>query len=139
VVRLHGYADRLELDAEGRVVVVDLKTGKYAPSGPEVERHSQLGLYQLAVDHGAADELVGRPATSGGAELVQLRLGDDLPKVQQQQPQAPSDGVRLVEEQLMQAARTLRSEEFVARPGTHCERCSFQAICPDKAAGTVLS
>jgi CRISPR/Cas system-associated exonuclease Cas4 (RecB family) len=39
----------------------------------------------------------------------------------------------------MQAARTLRSEEFVARPGTHCERCSFQAICPDKAAGTVLS
>ena len=24
-------------------------------------------------------------------------------------------------------------------PGTHCDRCTFQAICPDKAAGTVLS
>ncbi len=138
VVRLHGYADRLELDEDGRVVVVDLKTGKYPPSGPEVEKHSQLGLYQLAVDHGAADDLVGRPSTSGGAELVQLRLGDGLPKVQLQSPPS-GDGPRLIEEQLVQAVATLRAEEFVVRPGKHCDRCSFQAICPDKAAGTVLS
>jgi hypothetical protein len=118
--------------------VVDLKTGKYAPTGPEVERHSQLGLYQLAVDHGAADEIVGRSAASGGAELVQLRLGDDQPKVQHQSA-ATGDGPRLVEEQLARAGATLRAEEFVARPGTHCERCSFVAICPDKASGTVLS
>jgi superfamily I DNA/RNA helicase/RecB family exonuclease len=138
VVRLHGYADRLELDEEGRVVVVDLKTGKYPPTGPEVERHSQLGLYQLAVDHGAADELVGHAATSGGAELVQLRIGDQLPKVQLQP--APAAGQpRLIEEQLEQAVAALRAEEFVARPGSHCDRCTFQAICPTKAAGTVLS
>ncbi|WP_344151165.1 ATP-dependent DNA helicase [Nocardioides koreensis] len=140
VVRLHGYADRLELDEDGRVVVVDLKTGKYPPTGPEVEKHAQLGLYQLAVEHGAADETAGRPVASGGAELVQLRVGEGLPKIQAQSPQPrPAGGVRLIEEQLMQAASTLRSEEFVARPGGHCERCTFQAICPDKAAGTVLS
>ncbi|MBZ5740697.1 ATP-dependent helicase [Nocardioides mangrovi] len=138
VVRLHGYADRLELDEDGHVVVVDLKTGKYAPTGPEVERHSQLGLYQLAVDSGAADELVGRPVTSGGAELVQLRLGDELPKVQHQAP-VSGDGPRLVELQLSQAAAALRDEEFVARPGTHCDRCTFWAVCPAKSSGTVLS
>jgi superfamily I DNA/RNA helicase/RecB family exonuclease len=139
VVRLHGYADRLELDENGRVVVVDLKTGKYPPSGPEVERHAQLGLYQLAVDHGAADAAAGRPVTSGGAELVQLRVGNDLPKVQLQSPHADAGAVRLVEEQLMQAASALRVEEFVARPGGHCDRCTFQALCPAKAAGSVLS
>ena len=138
VVRLHGYADRLELDEDGRVVVVDLKTGKYAPTGPEVERHAQLGLYQLAVDHGAADEVAGRPVRSGGAELIQLRGGDALPKIQAQSP-PPEGSVRLVEEQLMVAAATVRSEEFVARPGPQCERCAFTAICPDKAAGSVLS
>jgi hypothetical protein len=47
--------------------------------------------------------------------------------------------VRLVEEQLMQAASALRVEEFVARPGGHCDRCTFQALCPAKAAGSVLS
>ena len=71
-------------------MVVDLKTGKYPPSGPEVERHSQLGLYQLAVDHGAVDADVRRhvegEVVSGGAELVQLRHGDVLPKVQHQSP-----------------------------------------------------
>jgi superfamily I DNA/RNA helicase/RecB family exonuclease len=137
VVRLHGYADRLELDEDGRVVVVDLKTSKYVPADRDVEKHSQLGLYQLAVDHGAADEHLGRPATSGGAELVQLRSGDELPKVQHQSRPA-DDAPRLVEEQLMHAAALLRSEEFVVRPGAHCRRCTFQAICPDKAAGTVL-
>ncbi len=136
-VLLHGYADRLELDEDGRVVVVDLKTSKYMPVDRDVEKHSQLGLYQLAVDRGAADEIVGRPATSGGAELVQLRAGDVLPKVQHQS-RPVDEGPRLVEEQLMAAAAVLRAEEFVARPGTHCRRCPFQAICPDKAAGTVL-
>ena len=138
MVRLHGYADRLELDEDGRVVVVDLKTSKYMPYDKDVEAHSQLGLYQLAVDHGAADELVGRSAASGGAELVQLRTGDVLPKIQHQSRPADDDAPRLVEEQLMVAAAVLRSEEFVARPGPHCRRCPFQAICPDKAAGTVL-
>ena len=39
----------------------------------------------------------------------------------------------------MRALTTLRAEAFVARPGSHCERCDFQAICPDKASGSVLS
>ena len=63
-VRLHGYADRLELDEAGKVWVIDLKTGKYPPSGAITE-HPQLGLYQHAVDHGAADELVGSPVPPG--------------------------------------------------------------------------
>jgi superfamily I DNA/RNA helicase/RecB family exonuclease len=140
-VRLHGYADRLELDEEGRVVVVDLKTGKYPPSAADVERHAQLGLYQLAVDHGAADEHTAEPTGTGGAELVQLRHGAELPKVQHQAPlPAPQSAApRLVEEQLMQAVTTVRAERFVARPGTHCDRCAFHAICPAQASGTVLS
>ena len=151
VVRLHGYADRLELDEAGRVVVVDLKTGKYLPTKGQVAEHAQLGLYQLAVDHGAADGAVREylenahtetaevsTVTTGGAELVQLRAGGDLPKVQHQPP--PEAGQpRLVEEQLMRAAATVRSESFVARPGPQCDRCDFWAICPDKTAGSVLS
>ncbi|MET0997740.1 MAG: ATP-dependent DNA helicase, partial [Marmoricola sp.] len=65
-VVLRGYADRLEIDDAGRVVVVDLKTGKYPPS--KIEENPQLGLYQHVVDHGAVDDLV-EGATSGGAEL----------------------------------------------------------------------
>jgi RecB family exonuclease len=139
-VTLIGYVDRLELDDDGDVVVVDLKTGKYAPTDASLPDNPQLGLYQLAVDHGAVDAAVGRPARSGGAELVQLRLGTDLPKVQPQAPQvADADGVTVTERQLMAATAAVRDEEFVARPGPHCDRCDFHAVCPVMSSGSVLS
>jgi superfamily I DNA/RNA helicase/RecB family exonuclease len=136
-VRLHGYADRLELDAEGRVVVVDLKTGKYAAT--DLPRHPQLGLYQLAVEHGAVADLAPGAGT-GGAELWQLRQDSRTGlKVQPQAPQSPGeDGRTPVEAQLADAVEAIRSERFEARPGTHCERCAFAMLCPTQVSGTVL-
>lgn len=93
-VRVRGSMDRVERDGQGRAYVVDFKTGRTRPTGPEVARHPQLAVYQLAVREGAADPLFGgeRPE-SGGAELVHLRLGaaqrdggDTLPSVQRQDP-----------------------------------------------------
>ncbi len=147
-VRLHGYADRLELDEDGRVVVVDLKTGKYPPTGRQIDEHPQLGLYQLAVDHGAADAAAGRPVSSGGAELWQLRhpaprraldgaAGREGPRVQTQE--AAGGQPQPVLRQLAAAAAALREEEFVARPGPHCQRCAFVALCPTQTSGSVLS
>jgi superfamily I DNA/RNA helicase/RecB family exonuclease len=140
VVRITGYADRLEVDADGRVVVVDLKTGKYPPTDKDLPSNPQLGLYQLAVNHGAVDDL--RPsATSGGAELVQLRkdVRGEV-KVQRQPPQQPDDdGRTAVETQLMSAAAVVRSEQLVARAGPHCEQCGFHSLCPIKGTGTALS
>ncbi|WP_017934882.1 ATP-dependent helicase [Nocardioides sp. Iso805N] len=133
-VRLHGFADRLELDEDGRVVVVDLKTGKYPPTAAQVAEHAQLGLYQLAVDHGAADELVGGPVSSGGAELVQLRHGGDFPKVQVQEA-----GPAHISGQLERAVGAVRAEAFDARPGDHCRTCAFTAVCPAQSSGSVLS
>jgi RecB family exonuclease len=139
-VRLYGYADRLELDAEGRVVVIDLKTGKYAPTKDEVAVHPQLGLYQLAVEHGAIEELAPG-AGHGGAELWQLRQeAYQRLKVQRQQPQEPDEeGLRPIERQLSTAVGRLRDEEFPARPGDHCRYCDFMVLCPAHHSGTVLS
>ncbi len=140
-VRLRGYVDRLEIAADGRAVVVDLKTGKGLPTAGDLKVHPQLRLYQLAVDHGGADAAVGRPVTSGGAELVQLRAcNDETARVQPQEPlgddQAATDEVRA---QLRWLAESVRGEHFQARAGQHCRDCDFTAICPVKGAGTVLS
>jgi superfamily I DNA/RNA helicase/RecB family exonuclease len=139
-VRITGYADRLELDADGRVVVVDLKTGKYPPADKDLPANAQLGLYQLAVDHGAVDDLVP-DATSGGAELLQLRreVRGEV-KVQRQPPQERDESGRtMVETQLAEAVAVVRSEQLVARSGPHCDHCDFHAVCPVRGAGTVLS
>jgi superfamily I DNA/RNA helicase/RecB family exonuclease len=140
VVRLVGYADRLEIDADGRVVVVDLKTGKYPPRDKDVPANPQLGLYQHAINHGAVDDLVPS-AASGGAELLQLRKEvQGEAKVQRQPPPDYDEtGPAAVESQLMEAVAVVRSERLVARAGPQCDHCDFHAVCPIKGAGTVLS
>jgi superfamily I DNA/RNA helicase/RecB family exonuclease len=140
VVRLVGYADRLEVDVDGSVVVVDLKTGKYPPLDKDLPTNPQLGLYQHAINRGAVDDLVPS-ARSGGAELLQLRkeVRGEV-KVQRQPPQEADDAGRTaVESQLIEAVAVVRSERLVARAGPHCDHCDFHAVCPIKGTGTVLS
>ena len=147
-VVLHGYADRLELDHDGRVVVVDLKTGKGPVSVADLAVHPQLGLYQLAVERGALQERLAEhagavlsPPESGGAELWQLRQKlSSVMRVQHQAPQlADEEGVKPIERQLMAASTALREERFPARPGEHCKYCDFVRFCPAQTSGTVLS
>ncbi len=140
-VRLNGFADRVEVDSEGRVVVVDFKTSKNPPRASDVRENAQLGLYQLAAEAGAFREALGREAEPGGAELVQLRqeVGGRV-KVQEQAPQQPDEsGRRPVEVQIESAVRRVRDEEFPAVEGTHCRYCAFELLCPTKTSGSVMS
>lgn len=132
-VRIRGSMDRVERDAEGRAYVVDFKTGKQKPTGPEVARHPQLAVYQLAVREGAVDAVFeGRRPEPGGAELVHLRLGapqkeggDALPAVQ---AQGPVDG-EWVGELLATAAGRVLEERFTPTTGRHCTHCTFRNSC----------
>jgi len=138
-VQLKGYADRVEVDADGQVVVVDLKTGRNKPSTKSLEGNVQLGLYQYAVDHGAVEPLAPG-ASAGGAELVQLGLSDggETATVQAQGVQ-PEDGRARTDLRagLSRAAELLRTESFPAVAGQHCRDCRFVPICPARSAGAV--
>ncbi|CAM5413378.1 ATP-dependent helicase [Streptomyces abikoensis] len=140
LVRIRGSMDRVEADEHGRAYVVDFKTGKGTVSAKEVERHPQLAVYQLAVEHGAVDEAFGgaRPRP-GGAELVQLRQGaakkdggDALPKVQAQEPLGEGEWIGGL---LAEAAGRVLDERFAPRPGQHCSHCSFRASCTARLEG----
>ena len=142
VVVLHGYADRVEVDAAGDLIVVDLKTTKSHPTGRQIDEHPQLGLYQHAVNNGALDELEGHTGRAAGAELWQLRHANKSPgaKVQQQKPQQPDgEGWLQIERQLATALDAVRGERFPATPGDQCRYCSFRQLCPAQVSGTVLS
>ncbi|TJZ45417.1 ATP-dependent helicase [Streptomyces piniterrae] len=147
-VRIRGSMDRVARDTQGRAYVVDFKTGKQKPTGPEVARHPQLAVYQLAVREGAVDEAFGGSTPeAGGAELVHLRLGapqkdggDALPAVQAQPPleQPPSEGGQpgdWVGDLLATAAGRVLDERFTPTTGTHCNHCAFRASCSARPEG----
>jgi len=78
--RLGGIVDRLEVDADGGVRIIDLKTGAAMTKQSEIDEHAQLGAYQLAYADGAFDEVLdsvldGLPHHAGGARLLYVREG----------------------------------------------------------------
>ncbi|MFD2079383.1 ATP-dependent helicase [Actinopolymorpha cephalotaxi] len=146
---LSGRVDRLERDAEGRLVVVDLKTGKSKPVAADLPMHPQLGAYQLAVEQGGfergpeegtadgpgdgsksspEDGAEGGPR-SGGAVLVQLGSGSKV--TEQSQPplsgaEDPKWAQRLVEE----TAEGMAAADFDATENRWCGVCPSRRSCP---------
>ncbi|MFI0736985.1 UvrD-helicase domain-containing protein [Streptomyces sp. NPDC021100] len=145
LVRVRGSMDRVERDAAGHAYIVDFKTGKTPATAAEVARHPQLAVYQLAVRHGAVDDVFdGVRPRPGGAELVQLRQGatkkeggDALPKVQAQEPLSDGgeEGADWIGDLLATAAGRVLDERFAPRPGTHCAHCAFRSSCSARPEG----
>ncbi len=137
---LRGQVDRLEIDNEGRLVIVDLKTGKRQPGKTELSRHPQLGAYQAAVLAGGfadAPGMAGAPgpgaAVPGGAVLAQLGTTTKSPGVQQQEPLDPQENWAL--EMVNDAAALMAGNSFEARhdpaKGSHGGHgCRLPEVCP---------
>ena len=136
---LRGQVDRLEIDADGRLVIVDLKTGKRQPGKAELERHPQLGAYQAAVLAGGftgPDD--GPPPLPGGAVLAQLGTSTKSPGVQSQPPLDPEANWAL--DLVGEAARVMSGSTFEARhdpaKGGHGGHgCRLPEVCPLCARG----
>ena len=135
-LRVRGRVDRLEVDAEGRPVVVDIKTGKTAISARAAAEHPQLAVYQLAAALGAFGKLLEPGARPGGARLVYL--ADQKAGGQAKEPtQPPLDDAELAawEKVVRQCAADTSDAQFIARVGPDCDRCPVRTSCPLSAAG----
>jgi RecB family exonuclease len=134
--RLSGRVDRVERDAAGRTVVVDLKTGKSAPSEADVARHGQLGAYQAAVEAGAFGD-AEEPGTgdSGGAVLVQLGSPTRSTKVQKQPALAETDEPGWARELVVSVAERMAGSAFQAMANNRCEACPVRTSCPVRGEG----
>lgn len=126
-VRVRGRIDRLERDAQGRLVIVDVKTAKSPVTKDDAQRHAQLGLYQLAVSAGLLADgdqpgggrlvYVGKPSAAGVAtEREQTALGPDDTGEWQQSVRA--------------AAAETAGPQFAARVNEGCSHCPLRPTCP---------
>jgi RecB family exonuclease len=133
---LRGSIDRVERDTDGRVHIVDYKTGRTPPPNNEIESNAQLAVYQVAVREGGLEEALGPDATLGGAELVHLRKGmaTGLPKVQGQAPLDAPEGT-WADDLIHRVATGIAGEQFPARINEHCDRCVFRRTCPAQDEG----
>jgi RecB family exonuclease len=135
-VEITGRVDRLEADEQGRAVVVDLKTGGTAPREDELDRHPQLGVYQLAVLLGAFERF--GLAEPGGAELVQVGKAAGVTlraKVQRQGALAEDPEPAWAKDLVETVAAGMAGPVFRARVNPGCRTCPVASCCPVNPEG----
>lgn len=131
-VELRGRVDRLERDEAGRLVVVDLKTGKSAPPAADIAAHAQLGAYQEAVAAGAfADE----GAEPGGAALVQLGTAANDAREQVQPPPSGTDDPGWAGTLVRRTGEVMAGATFTAVRNDRCRTCPVRTSCPISGQG----
>jgi superfamily I DNA/RNA helicase/RecB family exonuclease len=132
-VELTGRVDRLEVDADGRLVVIDLKTGKStAVTATELAEHPQLGAYQAAVEAGAFAEF---GEESGGAALVQLGTGAKDAKEQSQPAAGEGPEAGWATALVRRTADTMAAATFAAVANSKCRVCPVRTSCPVSGQG----
>ncbi|HEX5535373.1 MAG TPA: ATP-dependent DNA helicase [Actinomycetales bacterium] len=130
--RLRGRVDRLERDADGRLVVIDFKTGSSRPSPKDAVENPQLGTYQVAVEEGG---FVGDGEVSGGAALVQLGGKYANHAEQRQPPLADVDDPAWAKQRVLDVADGMAGAAFDAVENDLCRVCPVTATCPLQPAG----
>ncbi|MEE6134859.1 ATP-dependent DNA helicase [Mycobacterium sp. 050128] len=130
--RLCGRIDRLERDAAGRLVIVDIKTGKTPVSKDDAQQHAQLAMYQLAV----AEGLIPDGDEPGGARLIYVgKRGAAGATVREQDPLTPA-GRDEWRDLVIRAADATAGPQFVARRNEGCSHCPIRPSCPAHADGS---
>ncbi|WP_246080327.1 ATP-dependent helicase [Nonomuraea mesophila] len=129
-VQIKGRVDRVERDSGNRAVIIDLKTGGAKPKAGDLERHPQLGVYQLAALLGAfARHGMTEP---GGAALVQLGKAAGKKEALEQRQDALADdrdpgwAADLVDT----VATGMSGPFFQAKVNDGCRTCAARASCP---------
>jgi ATP-dependent exoDNAse (exonuclease V) beta subunit len=132
VTQIKGRVDRLEIDAEGRLVVIDLKTGKTTSvTEADLPEQPQLGAYQAAIEAGAFPEW---GEESGGAALVQLGSHAGV-KEQVQEPLSSAPDPGWAADLVKRTGATMAASTFQAVVNAKCRTCPVRTSCPVDAKG----
>jgi putative RecB family exonuclease len=119
---LRGIIDRLDLDDDGGLVVVDYKTGR--PPSPGWERNSMSGIHFYAF---LCESVFGRRPTE--IRLMYLSSGESIRTT----PTAQSTKFMTTRTQAVWKAVTAACErdDFRPRQSKLCTFCAYQRWCPE--------
>jgi putative RecB family exonuclease len=120
-VVIRGIIDRLDLDADGDLVIIDYKTGREPSTSWEQQSMAGIHIYSLL-----CERMFGRRPKS-----IQLLYLSKPERIVTQPSDQSVRGVEMKSGALMKAVRTACARsDFRPRTSALCNYCSFKEFCP---------
>ena len=128
--RIRGSVDRLEVEADGSLFIIDFKTGATAISLKDAKENLQLASYQVGIAEGGFTQ----GTVSAGAELVYLGTSTAGATLR---PQHVID-VEATKEKLNEIAEGMGAATFFATVNKRCKGCPVRKSCPVQNDGRTV-
>ena len=128
--RIRGSVDRLEVEADGSLFIIDFKTSSTAISAKEAKENLQLASYQLAITEGGFEA----GTKSAGAELVYLGT---------KTVEATTRAQHLIDPEALsikmnEIADGMGAATYFATINKRCKGCSVRKSCPVQSDGRTV-
>ena len=128
--RIIGTVDRLEVEADGSLFIIDFKTGNTAISKEEAKKNLQLASYQLGVHEGGFTD----GNKSAGAELVYLGTDTAGAAIR---PQYAID-LEETKQTIESIGEGMGAATFFATVNKRCKGCPVRKSCPVQSDGRAV-
>ncbi len=124
---LRGFVDRIDVAPDGRIRVVDYKTGKSPREGYEAKALFQMKFYALVIWklRGVVPSVL-QLIYLGNGEILRYEPDEDDLRATARKVEAVWAAIRLAQE----------TGDWQPNPSRLCDWCSFHAFCPTKG-GTI--
>lgn len=128
--RIIGTVDRLEVEADGSLFIIDFKTGGSAISKEDAKKNLQLASYQLGVHEGGFTD----GTQSAGAELVYLGTNNAGASIRQQYAIDLEETKKTIEV----IGEGMGAATFFATVNKRCKGCPVRKSCPVQSDGRAV-
>jgi superfamily I DNA/RNA helicase/CRISPR/Cas system-associated exonuclease Cas4 (RecB family) len=128
--RIIGTVDRLEVEADGSLFIIDFKTGNTAISKEDAKKNLQLASYQLGVHEGGFTN----GTKSSGAELVYLGTSSAGASIRQQYAIDLEETKATIET----IGEGMGAATFFATVNKRCKGCPVRKSCPVQSDGRAV-
>ncbi|MBU3734057.1 MAG: ATP-dependent helicase [Candidatus Planktophila sp.] len=128
--RIIGTVDRLEVEADGSLFIIDFKTGGTAIGKEEAKKNLQLASYQLGVAEGGFAD----GSKSSGAELVYLGTDTAGAAIRQQFAIDLEETKATIET----IGEGMGAATFFATVNKRCKGCPVRKSCPVQSDGRAV-
>ncbi|OQX51105.1 hypothetical protein B5M47_01910 [candidate division CPR3 bacterium 4484_211] len=119
-VKIRGVIDRVDELADGRIEIIDYKTGAVKRK-KDVDKDLQLSLYALAA---ASPTILGVPLEKIKLSFIFLSEGKKISTARTE------DDLRITQENIKKTLQQIHLGEFLPNPGRMCNFCPYQILCP---------